>query len=116
MAECADGYGIIHYEAAAGKRGVSTRESFQLDSGKCNMSVRDLAQRNLPEHDEFFVWDAPVVKDNKTGEYVRTVGGKERIDFVSLGQLRHLTADRARADAQAELRDFFNQPDSPFFE
>lgn len=114
MAECADGYAVIHYAAPEGKRGVSTPESFQLDSDKRNMRMSELTPKNLPSHDDFLVSDAFVVT-NDSGQYIETVGGKEKIDFVSLGQIPYLTPDKARADVQKEVRDFFNDPDSPFF-
>lgn len=116
LVECSDGYGVIHYEAAEGERGVSVPDIFQLDTGKRNMSVRELSPKPLPSGDEFLVSDAFVVTDKNSGEYIKTVGGKEKIEFVSFGQIPHLTADRARADAQRELKAFLEEPDSPFFD
>lgn len=61
--------------------------------------------------------DVLIKRNSKTNGCVPAVGdGRERMDIVGFSQIAIMTADRARADAQKEVRDFMNNPASPFFD
>ena len=102
VVECQDGYVISHHADPDNVESTSTPEAFVLVTGRRHMTVSEFAQIDYAPGAAFFLYFAPVVQNEKTGEFVEP-DGWERKDAVSNVRILQRTMEDAREEARKLL-------------
>ena len=107
ISECADGYVITHRSAPQDAH-ADARETFVLVTDDWDRTVGDATGRDYPPYSDFDETEAPLVREERSGEYADPTDYEAR-DYVSNERVLRRTAEAARKEAAEVVREFFEQ-------
>ena len=106
ISECADGYVITHRTNPV-TVGDAT-ETFVMLADDWDRTVGDATGKDYDPYSDFDESEAPFAREMTSGEYAEPTDFEMR-DYVSNDKVVRRTAEAAREEAAAVLREFFEQ-------
>lgn len=119
LVECRDGYAVLHKADPDNVHNTGTATTFELEPSYRDRTVGELVGKNLPSDAPFWVTEAVYLKNEETGEYVRTEPW-ERRDFIGNRRIEQWTSElpiketgeEGIKQAQEDLRAWFDRAPS----
>ncbi len=106
ISECADGYVITHRTNPATEGNAA--ETFVMLADDWDRTVGDATGKGYDPYSDFDESEAPFAREITSGEYAEATDFEMR-DYVSNDKVIRRTAGAAREEAEAVLREFFEQ-------